>query len=380
MARAHVTRRIHDVAPRQMLDRIALVSAFVVGFLGSLALKHYGASPFLAAGFSVSVLIVYAVFTYYLTPLRLEPETIGDNTYYLGFLFTLTSLAYTLYNVAKTSNAGGNSAQLLPDVISGFGVALASTIMGVFLRVLLMQVRIDVVAREHEMRLELNEASRDFRTVLAQSITQMKAFATESVQHASERDERIRASTETLLRETRGQILAAATDYGDAIRQSVSKQSELAVGAIAEAVKDTARAALDSMAVSLSDLTRVSSDLSEANIGAAVELHAVLADMNQKGGIIRSATAGLADTITELTTSTHSSYRQVSTNVDSVSEGLTRSLLEAEMAISAATLRVVSAMNAAAAALTASSHTQRAVVTPLPPPVPTGNSVHDNSG
>ncbi len=78
----------------------------------------------------------------------LGAEVIGDNSYYLGFLFTLTSLAVTLYFVVDV--AAEDRAFAHPEVISGFGVALVSTLVGVFIRVLMMQFRLDLVARERE--------------------------------------------------------------------------------------------------------------------------------------------------------------------------------------------------------------------------------------
>lgn len=178
--------KMHDVAPVEMLDRFTLLLAFGVGVFGGIALKVTGAGPFVSAGFSAIVLVAYAVITYYSTKLRLEPEAIGDNCYYLGFLFTLTSLSVTLYFVVEAG--ADRRAELIPEVISGFGVALSSTIMGVFLRVLMMQFRVDIVVKEREARAELDTAAREFRTVLGKSVREMQHFTVESLQRIEERE------------------------------------------------------------------------------------------------------------------------------------------------------------------------------------------------
>lgn len=98
----------------------------------------------------------------------MDAETIGDNSYYLGFLFTLTSLAVTLYFVIE---AGSETARLIPEIISGFGVALSSTIVGVFLRVLMLQLKVDVETRERRVRLSWTSPRAGFGPNLASAST-----------------------------------------------------------------------------------------------------------------------------------------------------------------------------------------------------------------
>lgn len=220
MARSYT--KVHDVKPRMALDRVFFIGAFALGVVGGVALKLNGAHPFLAAGFSAAVLIGYALLIWTSGRLQLEPEAIGDNCYYLGFLFTLASLAVTLWQVAEPP-PDTTQAELLPGIISGFGVALSSTIVGVFLRVLMMQMRPDFMAAEHEARTSLTTAMRDFRGQLSASNRDMKSFAVESIQQAQERDERIRASTEEFVTEAQKQIIETQTQTLQVLEQSASQ-------------------------------------------------------------------------------------------------------------------------------------------------------------
>jgi len=187
--------KIHDVFLRDSQDRADFVIAFVLGASGVNLLKALGDHTFLAAGYAVLVLVVYALVAWVGGRVKLEPETVGDNCYYLGFLLTLSSLAYALYRITD-SGEGSNEAVNVRELISGFGVALSSTIGGVFLRVLLMQLRSDFVAKDREIRAEVNRAFGDFKRSMSGILQQMKSFSTEAVQLAAERDERIRKSTE----------------------------------------------------------------------------------------------------------------------------------------------------------------------------------------
>ena len=126
---------------------------------------------------------------------QIEPETIGDNCYYLGFFFTLVSLAVTLFQINDTSP----DSNLLRNIISGFGIALTSTILGIGLRVLFFQQRADLVARDRENQREIQEAVRDFKLALTDCSIRLKHFSIETVQLTGERDKKIRESTEGIL-------------------------------------------------------------------------------------------------------------------------------------------------------------------------------------
>jgi hypothetical protein len=182
------TKRIHGGDPREKLDKLVLFLAFVVGASGTVLLKIVEADVLLIAAFPVVVLLAYVAACLALRSLGTEPETIGDNSYYLGFLFTLASLSVTLYKIRDIST---NEIDLIPLVISGFGVALTSTIAGVFLRVFLLQLRPDIVARDREARRDLAAGARDLREAMAHASRQLKSISVETQQHVAERNSRM---------------------------------------------------------------------------------------------------------------------------------------------------------------------------------------------
>ena len=133
---------------------------------------------------------------------RIEAEIIGDNCYYLGFVFTLTSLAITLYLLVQTRG----QTEAIRDVISGFGVALASTIFGIILRVLHIRMTPDMASLDRETRVELHAAVRNFRTNLSASLVELKHFSIEAAQMLSEQRDAIRMASEETI-ETHKQFL-----------------------------------------------------------------------------------------------------------------------------------------------------------------------------
>ena len=103
----------------------------------------------------VAIMLAYALLIWLARSLRLRDDQAGDNLYYMGFLFTLTSLGVSLYQF--------NAARAAEEIVQNFGIAIGSTISGIALRVIFNQMRHDPVEVERTMRLELAEAARRVR-------------------------------------------------------------------------------------------------------------------------------------------------------------------------------------------------------------------------
>ena len=266
MARYAHPRKVHDVGAREAWDKIVLLLAFAAGTGGGVALKVLGFHPFLMAGYSAAVLTLYALIAYVSTVLRLEPEVIGDNSYYLGFLFTLTSLSVTLYFVVAAG--AEDRARLIPEVISGFGVALVSTIVGVFIRVLMMQFRLDIVARERETRVEIDEAARRLRVDMAEAIQQMKLFGVESLQHAAEREKKFMQASDRLAEEMQRSLGEIPRLFLGEVQKTVREQTSAAIETIKTSVQASSDAALRQMAESFKDIGKSAQGLSASQAAA----------------------------------------------------------------------------------------------------------------
>jgi len=64
--------------------------------------------------------------------------------------------------IQDLTGEASTSSDAIPRAVSGFGVALTLTVMGVFLCVIHMQMRPDIVARDREARRDLSHRARDF--------------------------------------------------------------------------------------------------------------------------------------------------------------------------------------------------------------------------
>ena len=264
-------KRTHDVTPFDNLDRAAFVLAFLLGAGGSVLLKALGVHPFIPAAYAAIILGLYAFIAWAGGRVKIEPETIGDNCYYLGFLFTLAALAYTLFQVADPSANGGPRVDI-PEVISGFGLALSSTIVGVFLRVFLMQLRPDFVAKDREVRAEVNRAFGDFKKGMTGMLSQMKSYAVESVQFASERDERIRNSTEKFLEDHQKALQESADALSVHMKEAFSDAAQEAAKQIMSAVGESQKVQQEQLKEVINDLQELRKRLQDQEFETVEEI------------------------------------------------------------------------------------------------------------
>ncbi len=250
--------RMYETRLKDTFDRVVFLGTFVVGIVGTVVLKiGFGsANAVLLAAFPVAVLSLYAIYCAISRANTIEPETAGDNCYYLGFLFTLSSLALTLYRV---NSAGGAAGEVLDiaEVISGFGIALSSTIAGVLLRVLFFQMRPDLVAADREARTELSQSVREFRRQVTQITREMKSLSTEFGQHVAERNSKMFDIIENQQNKSdedlRMRLIAIATAF-EAMPVQLSEKFAVGVRTGVEGATSSVTEAVNGLRSSLDDL------------------------------------------------------------------------------------------------------------------------------
>ena len=135
--------------------------------------------------------------------LRLRDDQSGDNLYYMGFLFTLTSLAVSLYQFSAAGSA--------EQIVQNFGIAIASTIAGIALRIFFNQMRRDPVEVEATARLELAEASRRVKRELESTILEFGYFRRMTQQSISDGLDEVKESLGAAREQFAGELAKLAT-------------------------------------------------------------------------------------------------------------------------------------------------------------------------
>mgnify|MGYP001168244008 CR=1 FL=1 len=187
---------------------------------------------------SVSLMLTYCLFVTLVPATLLRIDVAADNMYYLGFLYTLSSLAIALM-VDETDS-----------ILANFGVAISSTLIGMAARVSLSQLRVDPHDVEAASRLELSEATSRIRAELDETVQQLTTFRTMNFQAMAEGYEEVRNNVDN-----------AAVDIFSAIQKLVQK-SEEPLRMLAEKATTANEQAIESIEA----LTESSRDITKAHV------------------------------------------------------------------------------------------------------------------
>lgn len=212
-------QRSMDAGPRS--GRGLFLAFFVGGGFLILLMKSLTASPLLAVLLPIVLMGSYACLLVEWPDLRPKVEFAGDNFYYLGFLYTLISLAISLY---QFNTEGATS-----SIITNFGLALTSTILGLAGRILLNQPQ-DEEEVEARAREDLARANRRLRAEMEYSIDEFQQFRVEAKRVFEQLDRGVAAAGAALERQLED-LESGAARFG-ALRQRVAEVDEAAAGAV----------------------------------------------------------------------------------------------------------------------------------------------------
>jgi hypothetical protein len=176
--------------------------------------KLAGVPAVLVTGIPLVLMVVYALALGLARYLRLRDDQAGDNLYYLGFLYTLTSLGVSLWQFSLDESAEG--------IVTNFGVAIASTILGVALRVVFNQMRQDPVEVERTARLELADAARRIKHELDATTLEFASFRRATQQMSEDALAETRKLTERVINSLVEPLKTASEQITDTINKLVT--------------------------------------------------------------------------------------------------------------------------------------------------------------
>ncbi|MBM7049675.1 MULTISPECIES: hypothetical protein [Rhizobium] len=202
---------------------LLFASVTIGGMIFIWSSKLMGLSLPIVTGVPLLLMGIYFVVSLAFAGFRLHNEQAGDNLYYMGFLFTLSSLGVSLYLFAGETS--------IETIVRNFGIAVTSTIAGVTLRILFNQMRRDPIDIERSVRHELAEMTRRVRTELDSSSREFSHYRRVSNQMLSEGFEEIAHQAERNGQEISKilEVLAkqAVTPINDAAAQLTATTSQL---------------------------------------------------------------------------------------------------------------------------------------------------------
>ncbi|AYG65969.1 MULTISPECIES: hypothetical protein [unclassified Rhizobium] len=234
MAGTEARYLIRDYGPM-----VLFASITIGGMIFIWSSKLMGWSLPVVTGIPLLLMAIYFIVSLAVAGFRLHNEQAGDNLYYMGFLFTLSSLGVSLYLFAGETS--------IETIVRNFGIAVTSTIAGVTLRILFNQMRRDPIDIERSVRHELAEMTRRVRTELDSSSREFSHYRRVSNQMLSEGFEEIARQAERNGQEINKilEMLAkqAVTPINDAAAQLTATTTQLSeiIGTFGAAVENVGR-------------------------------------------------------------------------------------------------------------------------------------------
>ncbi|EZP70366.1 hypothetical protein BV96_03331 [Sphingomonas paucimobilis] len=213
---------------RSWIDRWGFLLFAFGGGAAILIAKSIGLTAIPVAAFAAGAMLAYAFIVQTSGTGRLRADQAGDNCYYLGLIYTLISLAYAIFFFDPATTA--------TTVVQGFGIALATTIMGLVLRVFFNQTRVDLVQTEDTARIELADAAGRLKAELQSITVSMSDYGRE---------------TRQALEELRGQVVEALS----AVQGDATKSMSETAAAASEAIRSVSMSATDALSTMSSAAT-----------------------------------------------------------------------------------------------------------------------------
>lgn len=185
-----------------MPDKGLFVIFIAAGFLLIFGVKTYVWTYARAHDYTLEItigtallMIAYGILAYRIPAVKMRSDRLGDNFYYMGFIFTLASMSAALIQLRTGEDVSA--------LIGSFGIALVSTILGIAGRVTFVQMRTEVEDIEERVRQDLLNAASELRGQLGAAVRDLESFRTGARQAIHER---LQESVDVFSEATRRQL------------------------------------------------------------------------------------------------------------------------------------------------------------------------------
>jgi hypothetical protein len=145
----------------------------------------------LGFGAPLAIMVIYIFLGLKRQDREVTDEKFADSCYYLGFIFTITSIILSLFDIP-------NIGIKIQDIAVRFGAAMVSTVMGLTVRVYLVNFKQDMADAIKNTENAVIEASLKFREQLAISYEKLRDFQSEVDTASKATVERVNMQIEAL--------------------------------------------------------------------------------------------------------------------------------------------------------------------------------------
>lgn len=171
----------------QRLFLLALVLKLTSSFLGWML----GSPWLLGLAIPLLVMTAYIVLGHFRRDNDVTDDKFADTCYYLGFIFTITSIVFCLFDLP-------NIGTRIQDIAVRFGAAMVSTVFGLGVRVYLVSFKKDVADAINDAEDAILDATRRFTEQLNIAVERLQDFESKVDTAAKASVERVNMQVENL--------------------------------------------------------------------------------------------------------------------------------------------------------------------------------------
>lgn len=206
----------------QKLFAITLVLKVAASLLG-----WYFQSPWIL-GFAVPLVFMcgYIALGIYRRDKEVSDEKFADSVYYLGFIFTITSIIFSLFDLPHIGTR-------IQDIAVRFGAAMVSTVLGLFIRVYLVSFRTDVADAIRDAEDALLGATQKFTERLTMSLERLQDF-----------ESRVDLATQSSIERVNLQVEALSKNHADKLTEFFADLTTRNQGAFTSALEEVKNASV----------------------------------------------------------------------------------------------------------------------------------------
>jgi hypothetical protein len=222
-----------DRIPKLNVQRL-FAAALILKIISSAASLLLGSPWILGLIVPITVMIAYMVIGQYCRTSDVSQEKFADSCYYMGFIFTITSIIVSLFDLPNL-NAGDG----MRNIALRFGAAMVSTVLGMGVRVYQVGFRKDTSDAIQEAEDAVLDATRMLATQLNSSMDNLKQF-----------EQQVVDATKFTVDNVNRQVEAMGTQYVESFNNfytQVTEENKIAFSALINEVRVATTQLVDSV-------------------------------------------------------------------------------------------------------------------------------------
>ena len=218
----------------EQLPRIMFVGTYILGvILIILATIFAQENSLIVLLVSIIPMIIYGIYVY---SNRKKPNvnTIADSAYFLGFLFTITSISLALYSLTPNEN---DLTKQFNRIIQIFGFALITTIIGLLIKVCVVNLKPDLDDLSENIMENLHESVSLLDDELVNAIERFQEIDQQLSDRYTDFTNKVIRMEKDTLEKTSGHLDHIITNSGQELEKFINESGQSLTTSMEESSK-----------------------------------------------------------------------------------------------------------------------------------------------